>query len=308
MELVTREAWGARKPRSTTPLPDTDVRGTAVHYSAAAADQVADHGQCAGRVRSIQNYHMDANDWVDIAYSWLTCQHGSAFQGRGWGIRTAANGTNPSNDHYHACCFLGADKADRDDVQPAGRLAIAGVLAEGRRRYPHAWEVRPHSDFKATACPGNELRAWIGADMPVDQAGERPADMPTDAIVVKSKPVAVVACASGGYWIVTEDGGVFTFAGAPFLGSLGGLSLNAPIVDMIGTPDGQGYWLCAADGGMFNFGNATFFGSLGGVALASAVVDLGVNLAGPGGWMLGGDGGLFALGGAPFGGRIEYRA
>ena len=310
--LVHREQWGARQPRNVTPLEDREIRGTAVHYSAAAADQVADHAGCAGRVRSIQNFHMDGNGWADIAYSWLTCQHGFAFQGRGWGVRSAANGTNAGNDRYHAVCFLGADKADRDDVTPTGRKVIASVIAQGRELWPKAWEVKLHKDFKATSCPGLELSSWVRADMPIDwETGERPADMPVGEavpIIVHSKPVAVHASAAGGYWIVTEDGGVFSFGGAAFHGSLGALKLNQPVVDMIGTKDGGGYWLCAADGGMFAFGNAKAdLGSLAGIQLNSPVIDLAVSADEDGAYLLAGDGGLFGLGDAPFGGRVVYQ-
>ena len=33
-----------------------------------------------------------------------------------------------------------------------------------------------------------------------------------------------------GYWLQGSDGGIFTFGDAPFLGSMGGLPLNAPMV------------------------------------------------------------------------------
>jgi hypothetical protein len=307
--LVHREQWGARQPRNVTPLEDKDLRGIAVHYSAMAA--VEDHAGCDDRVRQIQNGHMDGNGWADIAYSWLTCQHGYAFQGRGWGVRTAANGTNAANDRYHAVCFLGADREGRDDVTPTGRKVIASVIAQGRDLYPKAWEVRLHKDFRATACPGLELSSWVRADMPVDwDTGERPADMPVGEavpIIVRSKPVAVHGCATGGYWIATEDGGVFSFGGAPFHGSLGGIALNAPVVDLVGTKTGQGYWLVAADGGMFPFGDADFHGSLAGMALNAPVIDMAVSADDDGAWLLGGDGGLFGLGDAPFGGNIVYR-
>ena len=309
--LVHRETWGARQPRNVTPLTNADIRGTAVHYSAMAASD--DHAACDDRVRQIQNGHMDGNGWSDIAYSWLTCQHGYAYQGRGWGIRTAANGTNAANDRYHAVCFLGADREGRDDVTPTGRKAIASVIAQGRQLYPKGWEVRLHRDFKATACPGNELASWVRADMPIDwETGERPADMPVGEatqIVVRSMPVAVHASASGGYWVACEDGGVFNFGGAAFHGSLGGLALNAPVVDLIGTKDGGGYWLCAADGGMFAFGNAKGdLGSLAAIRLNAPVVDLAVSADEDGAWMLAEDGGVFGLGDAPFGGRIVYQA
>jgi hypothetical protein len=35
--------------------------------------------------------------------------------------------------------------------------------------------------------------------------------------------------ATGGYWLVASDGGVFSF-NAPFAGSMGGTVLNKPIV------------------------------------------------------------------------------
>ena len=42
----------------------------------------------------------------------------------------------------------------------------------------------------------------------------------------------------GGYWIASSDGGVFSYRGAPFYGSMGGIRLTAPIVGMAARPDG----------------------------------------------------------------------
>jgi hypothetical protein len=305
MDVVTRDQWDARPPTGRVALIASRLRGIGVHYSASDAD--GDHARCASRVRGIQDFHLDGRGWYDIAYSFLTCRHGTVYEGRGWGTRTAANGTDAANDAYHAVCFLGADRDGRDDVLPAGRRALADLIAEGHRRYPTAWEVRPHSDFKATACPGEELRCWLRAGMPIDAAGERPADMPTDLLVVNSKPAAVATSPVGGYWIATEDGGVFTYGGAGFYGSMGATTLNAPVVDMAATPTGAGYWLFAADGGVFPFGDAPFHGSLGGAALNAPVVDSAATVTGGGYLMLGGDGGIFTFGDADYGGRVEWK-
>ena len=70
-----------------------------------------------------------------------------------------------------------------------------------------------------------------------------------------------------GYWSVAADGGVFAFGADSFYGSLGGITLDAPIVGMAPTPDGRGYWLVANDGGVFTFGDAKFYGSEGGKPL-----------------------------------------
>ena len=37
-----------------------------------------------------------------------------------------------------------------------------------------------------------------------------------------------------GYWLQGADGGIFTFGDAPFLGSMGGQQLNAPMVGIVG--------------------------------------------------------------------------
>ena len=42
-----------------------------------------------------------------------------------------------------------------------------------------------------------------------------------------------------GYWIVSSDGGVFTFGDAHFFGSTGGLPLKAPVVGMAAVPGRQ---------------------------------------------------------------------
>jgi hypothetical protein len=104
--------------------------------------------------------------------------------------------------------------------------------------------------------------------------------------------------ASGGYWLVASDGGIFAFD-APFDGSMGGIPLNKPVVGMATTPGGSGYWLVAADGGIFSFGNAAFQGSTGSIVLNRPIVEMAADNATGGYWFVASDGGIFAFG-APF--------
>jgi len=105
-----------------------------------------------------------------------------------------------------------------------------------------------------------------------------------------------------GYWTSASDGGVFSFGGAPFFGSMGGTRLVAPVVAMAGTSDGGGYWMVAADGGVFAFGDAGYFGSMGGRHLAQPMV--GMAPAPEGYWTVASDGGVFAFGGAGYFGSM----
>ncbi|HEV7958660.1 MAG TPA: hypothetical protein VGP11_04270, partial [Acidimicrobiales bacterium] len=60
---------------------------------------------------------------------------------------------------------------------------------------------------------------------------------------------------------------------ANFYGSMGGKSLNKPIVGMAYDPNTGGYWEVASDGGLFAF-NAPFFGSMGGKPLDKPIVGM----------------------------------
>jgi hypothetical protein len=103
-----------------------------------------------------------------------------------------------------------------------------------------------------------------------------------------------------GYWLVTADGGIFTFGDAPYAGSTGDQSLNQPIVGMASTPTGLGYWLAARDGGVFAFGDAAFHGSAGDVPLNQPIVGIAAHPGGKGYWLVAADGGIFAFGEAAF--------
>ena len=103
-----------------------------------------------------------------------------------------------------------------------------------------------------------------------------------------------------GYWMVASDGGIFSYGGAGFYGSTGGIRLNKPIVGMAATPDGGGYWLVASDGGVFAFGDARFYGSTGSIRLNKPIVGMAATPDGRGYWLVASDGGIFAFGDAGF--------
>jgi len=117
-----------------------------------------------------------------------------------------------------------------------------------------------------------------------------------------SQPLAMTApIARNGYRFDATDGGIFAYGpGAPFIGSLGGTPLNAPIVGMAVMPAGDGYYLVASDGGVFAYGSAIFFGSRGGQPLNKPIVGMAVTADGAGYWLVASDGGIFAYGDAQF--------
>lgn len=116
--------------------------------------------------------------------------------------------------------------------------------------------------------------------------------------------------AKSGYWLAGSDGGVFALGTALFYGSLPSqhIAPAAPVVAIVGTPDGEGYWLASADGGVYTFGMARFFGSLPGRGIkVSNIVDMIATASGQGYWLVGADGGVFAFGDAEFAGSLPEK-
>ncbi len=118
---------------------------------------------------------------------------------------------------------------------------------------------------------------------------------------------AVATTAVPGYWLVASDGGIFSFGGVPFYGSMGGKTLNQTVVGLASTPDGKGYWEDARDGGIFAFGDAPFYGSMGGKPLNQPVVGMASDRVTGGYWEVAADGGIFAYN-APFLGSMGCKA
>lgn len=158
MKLVTRKAWRARSrtlPTNITPQHG----GVTMHY--VGASRINDsHSSCAGRVRGIQNHHIDGNGWTDIAYSLLICQHGYVYIGRGVHRRTAANGTNSGNQNWYAICFLiGGSQAPSEAAIQAGRDAVAYLRAQGNA----GRGINGHRDHLSTSCPGSPTYSLVQA-------------------------------------------------------------------------------------------------------------------------------------------------
>lgn len=150
MNFVSRDQWGARPPYGAyTSINSTCTTG---HWEGPGMGSFP-HDSCATKVRGIQAYHMDNNGWSDIAYNGVACPHGYVFEGRGPGHRSAANGTNASNDTSAVICYLGGEG---DAFTPEGQQAMtdgANWLGDPM--------TKGHRDWYATACPGDVIYGWI---------------------------------------------------------------------------------------------------------------------------------------------------
>ena len=112
-----------------------------------------------------------------------------------------------------------------------------------------------------------------------------------------------------GYWLVGNDGGVFTYGpNLRFWGSEGSTRLNEGVRGAFSSGNGGGYLLAAEDGGAFAFGNVPFQGSLPGRGIdpPSIIIDVAEGDGTPGHkgyWMVNLAGEVYTFGNASYHGN-----
>ena len=117
-----------------------------------------------------------------------------------------------------------------------------------------AWGLTDHTD-PGSGFPISTFISQVTQSTPPQSVKEASALIQKPAVAILVRPQG------DGYWIVASDGGVFSFGGAPFFGSMGGQPLQAPVLNAAVSPTGNGYILLGADGGVFCFGDMQFYGS-----------------------------------------------
>jgi cell wall-associated NlpC family hydrolase len=60
-----------------------------------------------------------------------------------------------------------------------------------------------------------------------------------------------------GYWLVAQDGGIFSFGDSAFHGSTGSMPTGDPAEKIVSTRSGDGYWVVDQNGTEYPFGDAT---------------------------------------------------
>lgn len=164
MDIITRDQWDARAPRSVTQISEMERRYFVVHHSGGPASQ---------SVRAIQDWCMDGRGFSDIDYNFLIrSTTGEIYRGRGWNVVGAhAIGYNRNG---LGVCVIG----DNHLLCDQAKRALRWLRDEANRRAGRLLHLRGHGELTgSTDCPGSILRAYMNAGMPAPQPEPEEPDM-----------------------------------------------------------------------------------------------------------------------------------
>lgn len=191
LTIITRELTGLLAPREGIARFDASAAtGIAVHHSANAADATTALRDPGAYIRLVQQYYFDRGDFADIAYNWIILADGQVLEGRGVRYRGAANGTNDGNLRYPSVMFPGDFRASTSlTAAQVGSFRQLRALVRGTA--PGATDVKAHSFFKATECPGKNISNFIPQLM---QAPPTPGNPPNRPTIRRGSQGSAVRC------------------------------------------------------------------------------------------------------------------
>ncbi|MEU4473130.1 peptidoglycan-binding protein [Micromonospora sp. NPDC023888] len=164
--IVPRSVWHAVVPKQPIDDPWTPWLGGVVihHHGPGTGFPKANHQECYQQVWDIQDQAMNKwffeellgdEEYDDIPYNYLVCQHGWVFEGRGDAVRSAANGTTTpgANKNYYA--VMGMIESG-DQPSQAMLTAIRDLIGQLRQQQQRAGtEIKGHRELFDTQCPVN---------------------------------------------------------------------------------------------------------------------------------------------------------
>ena len=120
----------------------------------------------------------------------------------------------------------------------------------------------------------------------------------TAALAAVSGAFSSASANGSGYWMLGQQGAVYRFGSAGFLGSAA-LTGGTTAADLEPTPSSGGYWVIDSVGHVFGFGDARYYGGADALLPGEQVTSLSATPSGNGYWIFTTRGRVFSRGDAP---------
>lgn len=163
--IYSTSEWGARPPSDSIVVLDRVPTYIVVHHTANPGNSTDYSLAHAMEIcRSIQNFHMDSNGWIDSGQQFTNSRGGYRLEGRHQSLSAVRGGTKHvqgANVGGHNSEVIGIENEGlytNVNVPQALWDSLVDLVAWIADRYgTTVTDIRGHRDFNSTECPGDVL-------------------------------------------------------------------------------------------------------------------------------------------------------
>lgn len=168
LKIYRTEDWHARPPKALARRSQAIY--IVIHHTATANTENHDLKADMKLARAIQNYHMDTNKWDDSGHNFLNTREGRILEGRHGTLDAIEEGQSIVSAHAankEANASPGIENEgtysieSMPDCQWQSLILLCSYLCQKLNLNPDS--IKGHRDFKATACPGDQLYSRLPA-------------------------------------------------------------------------------------------------------------------------------------------------
>ena len=161
-------AWGARPSSSPITVLDSRPTKVIVHHTAGANSTDYSQAHAFSLARSIQNYHMDHNGWIDSGQQFTISRGGYIMEGRHRSLEVLTGGTrhvvgaHTSGQNNYA---VGIEN-EGTYITSSPTAALWNSLVNQVAYICQQYAISPariygHRDYNNTQCPGDRLYSML---------------------------------------------------------------------------------------------------------------------------------------------------
>jgi hypothetical protein len=162
--------WGARASSSAVTVLNYKPSYVVIHHTATSNGTATTQAAAFSLARSIQNYHMDNNGWIDTGQQFTVSRGGYAMEGRHRTLErlrlgnSFVQGAHVGAGNVNSSSIGIENEGLYTSVSPPAALynKLVDLVAHICDQYGIASsQIFGHRDFMATACPGNVLYGML---------------------------------------------------------------------------------------------------------------------------------------------------
>ena len=166
VEIVSKDVWGSA--RATNESRRHELSYITLHHSGEDFDKDRD---TADYLRTLQTWSREERGWMDIPYHFMIDPGGTIYEARDPVFAGDTNTTYDPAGHLLTCVIGNYENAEPSPEQLEALINLMAWQCEEYDIDPST--LKGHRDYAGTACPGENLYAYLENDYLVTEIIKR---------------------------------------------------------------------------------------------------------------------------------------